>query len=255
MDIEIIPIGTGNAFTKTGFETNYIVRCGKTSLLVDCGTTASRALAALDCSLLDFDHVYISHLHLDHVGGLVELGMLRHLKQLPKPKIYAHERLLPQLWDDYLGTFLGKFMDRNKKAATGGKETFFTWQPIPAVFEANDEVFQLGDLQIRLVAVPHVPGMVCHGVILNDRIFVSTDVTYQPELLERIANAFAIEAMFHDCSVEVSRGVVHAAYEELLTLPEDLRELLILTHYEDSALERTDFELAVGEAGKSYIFP
>ena len=46
-------------------------------LLIDCGTDARHSLHELGLSYKDIEHVYISHLHADHAGGLEWLGFSR----------------------------------------------------------------------------------------------------------------------------------------------------------------------------------
>ncbi|MBI3192591.1 MAG: ribonuclease Z [Pedosphaera parvula] len=48
---------------------SYLYRLGKTTLLIDCGEPVSRTFRAtgLDYDLID--HVFLSHLHCDHIGG------------------------------------------------------------------------------------------------------------------------------------------------------------------------------------------
>ena len=44
--MEIVPLGVGDAFAKTLFQTNFLVRPAEGEpFLVDCGHTAARALA------------------------------------------------------------------------------------------------------------------------------------------------------------------------------------------------------------------
>ncbi len=251
MELTITPIGTGNAFTRTGFETNYLVRCGKTSLLIDCGTTAERALAEIDLSFTDIDRVYISHLHLDHVGGLPGLAVMRYLQKRERPEILLHEDLHGEIWDGFLKTFLGHYLDREGTGQKADRNTFFSWQSLRTKSEAPVRV---GDLSLRLVRVEHVPGMTSHGLVLNEIVFITTDTVFSPDILESLANRFNLQAIFHDCSFSETRRHLHSTYQELRTLPQDLKDLLILTHYEDEFVGRDDVEITLGQAGRSYTF-
>lgn len=51
------------------FHSSYLYRLGRTTILLDCGESVSRAFkaAGLDYELID--RIFISHLHCDHIGG------------------------------------------------------------------------------------------------------------------------------------------------------------------------------------------
>ncbi len=91
MSISITPIGVNGAFSDLGFQTNYLIQFGQRHLLVDCGVTAARALRAIGKELVDIDTVFISHLHLDHIGGLYELGIRRYLAERERPLVILHD--------------------------------------------------------------------------------------------------------------------------------------------------------------------
>lgn len=259
MAVTVTPIGVGDAFTKLGFETNYLVQSGDATLLIDCGTTASRALHALGKSIVDIDSVYISHLHLDHTAGLFELGIRRFFEKKPRPRLYLHSSLIPYLWDNFLKASMAPFLDKNGKPSNAQLDTFFEVIAFEHSLETSEEPVSLSTISARLVPVLHVPGMSCHGLVIENKVLITTDTIYRPEELDKIANRFGVEAIFHDCTFYDSKKPVHAAYSELLTLPQDLRSLLTLTHYEDDGPQRitadgSELELALGAPGEAYTY-
>ena len=69
-------IGTGNAFTKTSFQTNLLVVKGQTHLLIDCGTLCSYAIENLyNGKITDIQNLLLTHPHADHIGGVEELAL------------------------------------------------------------------------------------------------------------------------------------------------------------------------------------
>lgn len=65
-------IGTGGAFDFTKGTAAAIVEIGGKKILIDCGFSTLPTLVAKDLAK-DIDHVLITHLHGDHVGGFSSL--------------------------------------------------------------------------------------------------------------------------------------------------------------------------------------
>ena len=260
MKIKITPIGVSEAFTIRGFQTNYLVSINDSRLLIDCGTTAPQALDRLNISIADIENVYVSHLHLDHCGGLVPLGIQRHFSNQPLPKVYLHTKLFPKIWDSFLSTLVGQFIDRQGRPQVGTAGTFFDFIPIATSLPTNTATILIGEIPVQLVAVDHISGMPSHGLLIAEKIFVSTDTNFQPDLITKLDSEYNLKAIFHDCAFNDSdsKRFVHTTYEQLKTLPRAIREKLVLTHYEDWILERGtspgETEMALGVAGKEYLF-
>lgn len=255
MSISITPLGVNGAFTQRGLQTNYLIEFGSRHLLVDCGTTVARGLHEIEKDLVDIDTVYISHLHLDHIGGLYELGIKRYLAERPRPALYLHNSIATRIWTNFLSSMLDPFLDLEGRPRPGGIETFFDVHPIDSTIESDSFATDVRGLAIRLMPVTHVKGMSCHGLVIDDRIYVTTDTRFEPEKLDLIVNKFNVEAIFHDCSFVPTMHVLHSTYDELSTLPEDLRQILQCTHYEDwGTTDGKETKLALAEAGKKYRY-
>jgi len=67
-------LGTGDGWSNPDrSHSAYLYELGPTRLLVDCGEPVSRSLKATGREANDVDHIFLSHLHFDHVGGLFML--------------------------------------------------------------------------------------------------------------------------------------------------------------------------------------
>jgi ribonuclease Z len=76
VDLEIVFLGTaGSAPTAARGTSATLVRRGGDRLLFDCGEGTQRQLLRSDTGLVDLEHVFLTHLHADHVLGLP--GMLK----------------------------------------------------------------------------------------------------------------------------------------------------------------------------------
>ena len=72
--------------------------------------------------------------------------------------------------------------------------------------------------------------MVCSGILVNNRVWVSGDTMFDrnyPTSFSEIS-----EVMFHDC--QMFQGGVHSSYCELITLPTEVRSKMYLYHHNDN---------------------
>ncbi|MDF2960866.1 MAG: fold metallo-hydrolase, partial [Paenibacillus sp.] len=65
MSLQIQMIGTGSAFSKKFYNNNALAFCNGFTLLIDCGSTAPRALHELNIPLNRIDGLLITHIHSD----------------------------------------------------------------------------------------------------------------------------------------------------------------------------------------------
>ena len=76
MHLDLLFLGTaGSAPTASRGTSATLVRRGGDKLLLDCGEGTQRQLLRSDAGLVDLEHVFLTHLHADHVLGLP--GMLK----------------------------------------------------------------------------------------------------------------------------------------------------------------------------------
>jgi len=76
VDLDFVFLGTAaSAPTAARGTAATLVRRGGDRLLVDCGEGTQRQLLRSDVGLVDLEHVFLTHLHADHVLGLP--GMLK----------------------------------------------------------------------------------------------------------------------------------------------------------------------------------
>jgi ribonuclease Z len=76
VDLDVVFLGTSaSAPTASRGASATLLRRGGDRLLVDCGEGTQRQLLRSDAGLVDLEHVFLTHLHADHVLGLP--GMLK----------------------------------------------------------------------------------------------------------------------------------------------------------------------------------
>lgn len=68
---KLIVLGSGGPIPNADrFGTSHVVQSGGINFLFDCGPATTYKLAKFNLSSLDFDHLFISHHHFDHVADL-----------------------------------------------------------------------------------------------------------------------------------------------------------------------------------------
>lgn len=263
---EVFFIGVGSAFSKTLYQTNFLIIKGNTHVMVDFGMTgpyALREIAGLEPT--DIGAILPTHTHADHVGGIECLGLMNRyigVKILGKPKIkmIITQKLEKALWK---GTLRGG-MEWNERDGYGEKLRFRDYFDVirPIHMENHPREswkVEFGDLHLELFRTKHIPehakawveSFVSYGLFVENRIFFSGDTRFDPDLIELYADRS--EIMFHD--VQFHPGGVHAYLGELKSLPEKIRKKIILMHYGDNWTEQDISGLGgFARRGYRYIF-
>ncbi|GAB1432055.1 MBL fold metallo-hydrolase [Spirochaetota bacterium] len=263
--LSITFIGTGSAFTKKFYQNNALVVKEDEHILIDCGTRTPEALSKLGLSVTNIKNYLITHSHADHIGGLEEVMLMYRYMAHSRGTIIAPKKYRKLLWQESLkgGASYNEIND--------GKYLQFDdmWDTIElkAVKNADRELCttRLGSLSIAMLRTMHIPNSapdwkssaLSYGVILDEKVFFTSDTLYDPDLLDFVLGRYNIEIIFHDC--QLYSGGVHASFDELSSLPEEIREKMYLMHYGDNVENFEQTALDRGFKGfvkpcQSYVF-
>ncbi len=213
-------IGSGSAFTvgDNNYQSNMLLENNaKKRLLIDCGSDARLACYELGIGYKDIDAVYISHLHADHTGGLEWLALMTHFDaSCQKPQLFTSDTLVGDLWDHVLsgGLSLSSGLSSYFTVRQIGQELLFTWE----------------EQKFQVIPVRHA-GQYSYGVMFEDAgrwVYITTDTEFVPD--EMMATYKKADSIFHDCETQNKKTGVHAHYEELKTLPREIKEKMWLYH-------------------------
>lgn len=233
--MELLFLGTGSAFTvgAGNYNSNMLLMDKNTGrkLLIDCGSDAKHSLFQQGFSFKDIDHIYISHLHADHVGGLEWIALARKFGNQTKPNLYANKDLLHNLWNH---TLKGGLSTLNETAAD--LTSFFQPHSID-----KEPSFTWNNLHFEIVQTQHYHSnnklMPSYGLFFatdRHRVFITTDTQFTPlPLIQFYSQA---DLIFHDCETSKQSSGVHARFEELASLPEHIKTKMWLYHYNPEPL-------------------
>ena len=240
-NLSLFFLGTGNAFTKTAFQTNLLIIKGQDHLLVDCGTLCSYAFENMyNGRITDIKNLLLTHPHADHIGGVEELALEGKYITKRLVNLVITDEFKKSLWEESLKGGI--------QYSEEGVMTFDDYfnQIKPVLIQKKPfEMFEtnVGSINIKLFRTRHVTtrkkslkkSQISYGLIIDDRILFTADTQFNPSQLQFLLDKYnKIEVIFHDCDVMgYSRGV-HAAYDELVTLPKEIKEKMFLSHYSEA---------------------
>lgn len=266
--LEIFFIGVGSAFAKTLNQTNFLIIKGDKHIMVDFGMTGPKALhdsAGLDCA--DLEVVLPTHSHADHVGGIEALALMNRyygMRVMSKPKIkmIINEDYQRVLWTHTLqGGLEWNEKDIDSAEKLQFSDFFSVVRPKWKTHQPREiYAFDLGDIHVELFRTRHIPeqaesweaSFISYGLYIDNRVFVSGDTQFDPDLIRLYADRS--EIMFHD--VQFFPGAVHAPLEDLKTLPPEIKKKILLVHYSDDWRNQDIHDFAGwAEQGVRYIFP
>ena len=241
--MEITFLGISGMLDK-GFSSNILLDLGISgSLLIDCGYDILESLEANNRSVEKIDNIYISHLHGDHCGGLERVAFYKYfLQDKKKTTLFIHESLVDDLWS---------MLRPSLQYKSEGVHTMDDYFDIRSI--KNDKSFMIGQHNFRLIKNKHVDSdtksMFSYGLV-HDRsmsyeyqnknespeikkIYYSTDtmnILVSKKWPEHIKeDVLSCDLFFHECSfIETP---VHAFYDDLKKLSEDIRKKMYLYHY------------------------
>jgi ribonuclease BN (tRNA processing enzyme) len=231
--LQLEMLGTGSAFAKTYYNNNALLFDEKFTLLIDCGITAPLALHHLGKSFDEIDAVLITHIHADHVGGLEELAFKMKYIHKRKMTLYISYDLVQPLWEN---TLKGGCYQAGEITSL---EDIFDVRPL----QPQKSHYISEHIILELIPTKHIPGKNSYSIYMNESIFYSSDMTFEPSLLHHLVQSRGCKTIFHECQLR-GPGEVHTTLQELLTLPEDIQQIIYLMHYGD---ERDQYLNQIGD--------
>jgi ribonuclease BN (tRNA processing enzyme) len=218
LTLEFLGVGSAHA-QGLGSASAVLLRDGHPDLMIDCGPQA------LERYLERFDEppraLFITHTHLDHVGGMERLFGLVNWNQALRGRVrlYVPAPVVPSLQR--------RVADYPEVAAEGGVNFWDAFQLVPV-----SASFWHAGLRFEVFAVRHHAPDSAFGLALRGSFVFTGDTRPIPEVLSR--HAAAGEPVLHDCGLVGNPS--HTGIDDLeREYPEELRRRLVLYHYGSAA--------------------
>jgi ribonuclease BN (tRNA processing enzyme) len=219
-------VGVGDAFTSKHHNACLLVEGGGTRLLVDAPPALARALGDLGerggprLGLDDIDHVLVTHLHGDHVGGLEQLLYWRRFVTKRKAHVHAIPEVLAGLWDTRLRGGMEWLMDDSRAMHHMQLSDYAEVHPL------EPGKTSIGGLDVEWrPTIHHIPTSALRFSAGAAVFGYSADTAFDPSLVEWLA---AADLFFHETNLGV-----HTPLASLVGLPEVVRARMRLIHYPD----------------------
>jgi ribonuclease BN (tRNA processing enzyme) len=222
-------VGVGDAFTARYHNACLLFRAGATQLLVDAPPALARALRDLSLArpgepavgLDDVDHVLITHLHGDHVGGLEQLLFWRRFVTKRRAVLHAAPEVLSGLWDTRLRGGMEVLME-----TPGGPTRSLRLDDYADVAPLAPGENRIGDLVLEhRPTIHHIPTTALRIRAGSRMLGYSADTAFDPGLVAWLAES---DLFFHETNLGV-----HTPLASLVALPADVRARMRLIHYPD----------------------
>lgn len=213
-------LGVGNSHALgLGSSACVLEKAGDPLLLIDCGPDTVTAYAEAYQGRLP-NALFITHSHLDHIGGLENLFYRTYVDGNCESsvKLFVPVRLIELLHRriaDYPGVL-----------AEGGANFWDSFQLIPV-----SEHFWYQNLLFTVFPVRHHELYSAYGLALEGLFLYTGDTRPIPEVINRLA--VRSEIIFHDCGLNINPSHTGIAELESHYRPEQVARMIIY-HYESA---------------------
>lgn len=242
-------IGTGSAFTMKSFQSNIVITENDRNLLFDAGGDVRFALDEQGMSYKDINAMYLSHQHADHIGGVEYVAFCSHFDPSVEHKVqlFGNSKLLRDSWKNSLKGGLESIQGK-----VFALEDYFDVSMIPenGKFIWEDNIFET----VQAVHIMNGRSIVpTYGLMITaksgKKVYLTGDTQYCPnQIMDFYKEA---DVIIQDCETYPFKSGVHANYEDLKTLPVDIKAKMHLVHMNDNIFQ--DTKNIVSSEIKSYI--
>ncbi|KAG9392538.1 metallo-beta-lactamase [Carpediemonas membranifera] len=242
MPMKLQFLGCGSYVSDYG-NNNMVLEINRRRMLIDCGFTLRESLVTARLKPNDFDAIFISHQHGDHIHGLEYIVTY----SLSCPTLIPAGRrirlFLPKVLVPVVQTLLRPLSQRNE--GMFGIDAFFN------VTILDETGFDWMGVHFDIDIMPHIrlpnkPEMVSHSLRFpapsGEQVYITTDfcaeVATASERDKIMAHFSQSARIYHDCETTARPSGVHTNIRTLAAYPADIRAKLVCMHYTNPAMIR-----------------
>lgn len=228
--VQVLITGIGDAFSALSHGSSAVIRGPEGLLAIDCPGSvmamyrAASSSSSWDVSAGTVDDIFLTHLHGDHSNGIEVLGFARRYLDDPprRPRLHAISEVIDRLWEKLAPAMDGA---TRKNGATSDLEQYFEIHVMepgrPAVIAGLEVHCRRGVHSVPVAGLVVRDDQGCFGW--------SSDTEFIPEHVDWLAQA---DCIVHECGGQFK----HTSWEELDTLPEELKKRIRLIHVPDGVV-------------------
>ena len=235
--VTMYTLGVGDAFTARHFNTHVLLDIDGREIFLDCPPYIQRMMASNKAEgerpmdHTNYKEIFITHMHADHVNGLEELAYLQYYKTENPIKLYAPTWLLSNIWSS-----LRPSLEESARGDGGlaNFDWFFDAKPIESGVD-------LGGFTVEFTETRHHP-----RCLMYKFDFGSFKLAYAPDAgvdKEKWAWFDDCDLVLHDAWFGPTDALgadirnLHSPIEDLLSMPEEFQEKVLMCHYADDAYD------------------
>ena len=234
-------VGTGSAFSKTNFQNNLLVIKGAVHFLIACGTLCPYVRESqYNTKISEIRNVILTHPHADHIGGVEEMVLIGKYVTKAPVNIIIPKPFKKKLWNESLRGGI-----QYSEHGVMKFEDYFKEIPNTLIQKKPFEMYhtEAGTLDIKMFRTKHVTtseksmrkSQLSYGILFDEKILFTADSQFnEPQLRYLLTKYPSIQYIFHDCDISGYSAGVHASYDQLCTLPPDIRSKMYLCHYNEA---------------------
>jgi len=188
--------------------------------MIDCPDSNFTKIEALELTYSAIEHLFITHLHADHINGLEKFAYYKSIAtpHLPKTKLFVPKNILSDLWES---------LKHGLSVTTDGEKTLHDYFDVVEV----ETSFMIGNQSFQIQQTKHVPGMDSYGLYAKNHVYFSGDSLVDEDFLLEIEQN--VNLIFHDCHLWDLPIKSHASLDDIKKLTKKIQEKMVLMHYQD----------------------
>ena len=246
MNLKLRFLGVGNAFCSNSlYQSNVAIELPDNKLfLIDCGSDIRHSMKECYPDINNgnvgkkIKYIYISHIHSDHVGGLEWPAFCTYFspEQNKNIGLLVPNEMYNDLWDETLKGSLKTVTGKDNVCL----QDYFKISKLINGFNLKDHTDSVKLDLVKSIHIKSSDNKFSYGLFIRNgdkKTYYTTDVIFENyKTYSDLYNEATL--IFHDCETTPFKSGVHSHYEELLTLPDDIKSKMYLYHYSDDALDR-----------------